>query len=87
MPMLEFLILTGLSVAGYAGQPLWWALPGGAAMTVAGWWRKVWLLRQHPEVPFSSKMTTYLIVSIAINVGFATVAYLVGRVAWWLLKG
>ena len=87
MPMLEFLILAGLGVAGYAGAALWWVMPAAAAMTVAGWWKKVRLLRQHPNVPFSTKMTTFLVVSIAINVSFATIAYVLGRVTRWLLQG
>jgi hypothetical protein len=56
-------------------------------MTAAGWWRKVRLLRQHPQVPFSTKMTTYLVVSIAINLGVATLALLAGRIARHLLQG
>ena len=62
-------------------------LLAAAAMTVAGWWRKVRLLRQHPQVPFSTKMTTYLVVSIAINLGVATLALLAGRIARHLLQG
>ena len=65
--MLELLILAAMAFAGYAGGSGWLALAGAAAMTVGGWWRKVQLLRQHPRVPFSSKMTTYLVVSIVIN--------------------
>ena len=45
------------------------------------------LLRQHPQVPFSSKMTTYLVASIAINLGFATLALLAGRALRLLLYG
>ena len=60
-----------MAFAGYVGASGWWVLLAAAAMTVAGWWRKVRLLRQHPQVPFSTKMTTYLVVSIAINVGLA----------------
>jgi hypothetical protein len=85
--MLEFLILGAMALAGYVGGSGWWVLPAAAAMTVAGWWRKVKLLRQHPQVPFSSKMTTYLVASIAINLGFATVALLAGRIARYLLQG
>jgi hypothetical protein len=48
-------------------------------MTVGGWWRKMQLLRQHPRVPFSSKMTTYLVVSIVINVVVASACYVAGR--------
>jgi hypothetical protein len=32
-------------------------------------------------------MTTYLVASIAINLGFATVALLAGRIARYLLQG
>ena len=85
--MLEFLILAATAFAAHAGASGWWVLPAAAAMTVAGWWRKVKLLRQHPQVPFSTKMTTYLVASIAINVGFATLALLVGRIARYLLQG
>ena len=49
-------------------------------MTIGGWWRKVQLLRQHPQVPFSSKMTTYLVVSIVINLGLAVASYIAGHV-------
>jgi hypothetical protein len=62
MRMVEYLILAGLAIGGYAGAPLWWVLPATAAMTVAGWWTKAGLLRQHPRVPFSTKMKTYLVV-------------------------
>jgi hypothetical protein len=85
--MLEFLILAAMAFAAYVGVPGWWVLPTAAAMTAAAWWRKVRLLRQHPQVPFSTKMTTYLVASIAINVGFATLALLVGRIARYLLQG
>ena len=85
--LLEFLILAGVTVIGYAGAPAWWVLPAAAVMTVAGWWRKVKLLRQHPQVPFSSKMTTYLVASIAINVTFAVASLLVGRTVRYLLGG
>ena len=83
--MLEFLILVGVAWAGYIGAAGWWALAGAAAMTAATWARKIRLLRQHPTVPFSTKMTTYLIVSIAINLGFAVATLIAGRfVRWWL---
>ena len=85
--MLEFLILAAMAFAAYVGASGWWVLPAAAAMTAAAWWRKVRLLRQHPQVPFSTKMTTYLVVSIAINVGLATLALLAGRIARHLLHG
>ena len=69
--MLELLILAAVAFAGYAGGSGWLVLAGAAAMTVGSWWRKMRLLRQHPRVPFSSKMTTYLVVSIVINVGLS----------------
>jgi hypothetical protein len=85
--MLEFLILVGVAWAGYADAAGWWVLIGAAAMTVAAWARKIRLLRQHPQVPFSTKMTTYLIVSVGINVAFAAVALIAGRVlGWWLAR-
>ena len=79
--MLEFAIIASLAAAAYLDQPGWWVLVAAAGMTTASWWRKVRLLRQHPNVPFSSKMTTYLVVSIAINLAFATAGYVVGRAA------
>ena len=85
--MLELTILGAVAAAGYLGAPGWWVLPAAAAMTIAGWWRKVVLLRQHPQVPFSTKMTTYLVVSIAINIGAAMLALLAGRIARYLLQG
>lgn len=83
--MLEFVILAAMAFAGYAGGSGWLVLAGAAAMTVGSWWRKVQLLQQHPKVPFSSKMTTYLLVSIGINLGFATASLMLGRVARYAL--
>ena len=85
--MLELLILAVIALAGWAQLPGWTILTGAVALMLAGWWRKVWLLRQHPQVPFSTKMTTYLVVSIVINVGLAALSYQAGRgVRWWLLS-
>jgi hypothetical protein len=77
--MLELLILAAMAFAGYAGGSGWLTLAGAAGMTVGVWWRKVRLLRQHPQVPFSSKMTTYLVVSIVIYIGLAAASYGAGR--------
>jgi hypothetical protein len=85
--LLEFLILAGVAWAGYAQAAGWWVLVGAAAMTLAGWARKIWLLRQHPQVPLSTKMTTYLVVSIGLNVVVATLALIAGRVLRWWLGG
>jgi hypothetical protein len=85
--MLEFLILAGLAWAGYAGAAGWWLLVGAAATTAVTWGRKIRLLRQHPRVPLSTKMTTYLIVSVGVNLAFAGVALIVGRIAAWWLGG
>ena len=85
--MLEFLILAAMAFAGYAGGSGWLTLAGAAAMTFGGWWRKVQLLRQPPQVPVSTQMTTYLVVSIVINIGLAAASYLAGRnLSWWLDK-
>jgi len=77
--MLELLILAAVAVAGYAGASSWSMPAGAVALTIASWWRKVRLLRQYPQVPFSSKMTTYLVVSIVINVVFSAASYIVGH--------
>ena len=83
--MAELAILAVVVTAGYADLPGWWALLGAALLTLVGWARKVRLLRQHPQVPLSTKMTTYLLVSIAINVAFATLGLVAGRVVrWWV---
>lgn len=85
--MLEVLILAGVAAAGYADAP-WWSAPLGAgAVTLGAWWHKVRLLRQHPQVPFSTKMTAYLVVSILINLGFALTSYLAGRALRGWLEG
>jgi hypothetical protein len=84
---LEFLILAGIALAGYAGWSAWWVIPAAAAMMVGSWWRKVQLLRQHPQVPFSTKMTTYLVASIGINLGFATASLVLGRAVRLLWGG
>ncbi len=77
--MLELLILAAVAVAGYAGASSWSMAAGAVALTIASWWRKVRLLRQHPQVPFSSKMTTYLVVSIVIYIGLAAASYGAGQ--------
>jgi hypothetical protein len=84
---LEFLILVGVAWAGFTQAAGWWVVAGAAAMTVSAWWRKIRLLRQHPQVPFSTKMTTYLVVSIGLNVVFAALALVAGRVLRWWLTG
>jgi hypothetical protein len=85
--MLELLILAGVAWAGYSGAAGWWIIAGAAATTALTWARKIRLLRQHPQVPLSTKMMTYLIVSVGINLAFATVALIIGRVAAWWLGG
>jgi len=83
--MLEFLILGVMAWAGYAGGSGWLALAGAAALTVGSWWRKVQLLRQHPQVPFSTKMTTYFVAGVVINLVLATASLTAGRaLRWWL---
>ena len=77
--MLEFQILAVVALTGYADVSGWSVPAGAAALTLASWWRKVRLLRQHPRVPFSSKMTTYLVVSILINVVFTSASYIAGH--------
>ena len=87
MRMVEYLILAGMAIGGYGGAPLWWVLPATAAMTVTGWWTKAGLLRQHPRVPFSTKMKTYLVVGIILDACLATACYMAGRWARWMLQG
>jgi hypothetical protein len=83
--MLELPILAVVALAGYADASGWSVPVGAAALTIASWWRKMRLLRQHPQVPFSSKITTYLIVSVVIYVGLALVSYGAGlAVRRWL---
>jgi hypothetical protein len=77
--MLELLILAAVAFAGYADAPGWSVLTGTAALTIANWWRKVRLLRQHPQVPFSSKITTYIVVSIVTYIVLAAVCYIAGH--------
>jgi hypothetical protein len=85
--MLEFLILVGVGACGYVGAPGWLILVGAAAQTAAAWWRKMRLLRQHPTVPFSTKMTTYLVAGIVINIAFAVLSYLAGAALRRALEG
>ena len=53
---------------------------GGRGPDGCSWWRKVRLLRQHPRVPFSSKMITYFVVGIVMNVLLTAASYLAGQV-------
>jgi hypothetical protein len=85
--MLEFLILAAVAAAGYADAPGWLAFLAAGATTLVTWWRKMRLLRQQPRVPFSTKMTTYLVVSILINLGSALASYLAGQALRWWLEG
>ena len=78
--MLDLLIVATMVFAGYSGGSSWLALAGAAAMTVGSWWEKMRLLRQHPPVPFSKKMTAYLLVSIVVNLGFTLAGYIAGSV-------
>ena len=85
MRLVEYLILAAMAGVGYAGWPLWWVLPATAVMTAASWWRKVGLLRQHPQVPLSSKMITYFVVGIVLDLVVASACYAAGRaVRWWM---
>lgn len=85
--MLDLLILAAVCWAGYADATPWWAVVGAGMMMVGGWLPKMALLRQHPRVPFSSKMTTYLVVSVGINLAFAWGSYVTGHALRWLLAG
>ena len=85
--MLGGLILAIVAAAGYANGPWWSTLLGAGAVTLAGWWRKIRLLRQHPRVPLSTKMIAYLVISIVINVGAAFASYLAGQVLrFWIAQ-
>jgi hypothetical protein len=85
--LLEFTIFAGIVWAGYAGHSGWLVPLGASLVTLAGWWRKMRLLRQHPQVPLSTKMRTYLVISIAINLAFAAASLLAGRLLSYLLRG
>jgi hypothetical protein len=78
--MLDLLIVATMVFAGYAGGSSWLVLAGAAAMTAGGWWEKMQLLWQQPRVPFSKKMTAYLLVSVVINLGFTVAGYVAGNV-------
>ena len=84
--MQELAVVAAMAFMGYWDAPAWSVPAGAAVLTAAAWWRKLQLLRRHPQVPLSTKMTTYLVVSIAINVGLAAAGLVAGRLAaWWLL--
>jgi hypothetical protein len=85
MRIAELVILTGMAAIGYGGGALWWVLPATAALTGVSWWRKVALLRRHPQVPFSTKMITYFVVGVILHAGIATGCYLAGRWLQWLI--
>ncbi len=86
--MQEIVVFAAMAFMGYWDASGWSVAAGAAVLTAAGWWRKLQLLRRHPQVPLSSKMTTYLVVSIAINVAVAACGLVAGRfAAWWLARG
>ena len=80
MRFVEYVVLAGMAWVGYAGWAIWWVLPAVAVTTAAGWWRKVYLLRQAPQVPLSSKMITYFVVGIVMNMILTAAGYLAGQV-------
>jgi hypothetical protein len=85
MRLLEYLIFAAMAGVGYAGWPLWLVLPAVALTTAAGWWRKVGLLRQHPQVPFSTKMIAYFVVGIVLDLLLAAACYVAGSgLRWWI---
>jgi hypothetical protein len=85
MRIVEYVVLGAMAGVGYAGWAIWWVLPAIAVTTAAGWWRKVYLLRQAPQVPFSSKMIAYFVVGIVLDLTLAIACYLAGRgLRWWL---
>jgi hypothetical protein len=84
--MLEFLIIVIVAIGGYAGAPWWLVLVGAAGLTIEGWAMKLMLLRQHPKVRLSSKMTTYFVTGVLANVGFASLSYIFGQLVWWWLN-
>jgi hypothetical protein len=84
MRFVEYLILAAMGWVGYAGSAIWWVVPAVALTTAAGWWRKVALLRQAPQVPLSTKMIAYFVVGVVLDLTLAILCYVAGRgVRWW----
>jgi hypothetical protein len=83
--MLEIITLLAVAVAGYAGAPGWFVLLGAAALLIEAWAVKLLRLHQHPRVPLSTKMITYLVTGVLAGIGLAWLTYLAGAAVRQLL--
>lgn len=75
---LEWITLFATAVAGYIAAPPVVVLIAAVALVVDSVWGKAWRLRQHPRVPLSSKMLTYLVTGAVLALLAAWIAYLAG---------
>lgn len=78
--LLDYLIILIVGLAGYADGPAWFVLVGAGGLTIEEWWRQLNLLRRHPSVPWSSKITTYFVTGVVSNLFFAALAFWFGMV-------
>ena len=83
--MLEWITLVATAVAGYAGAPRATILLAALALMLEPVWGKAWHLRQHPRVPLTTKMLTYLVSGAVLAVLAAWLAFVAGAFVATLL--
>lgn len=82
---LEWITLIATAVAGYAGAPRAVILLAALALMLEPVWGKAWHLRQHPRVPLTTKMLTYLVSGAVVALLAAWLAFIVGAFLGTLL--
>lgn len=82
---LEWITLVATAVAGWAGAPRAVILMAALALMLEPVWGKAWHLRQHPRVPLTTKMLTYLVSGAILAILAAWLAFIAGAFLGTLL--
>jgi hypothetical protein len=80
-PMANYILLVVIALAGFAEAPWWFVLVGGGALSTETLSSQYQFLRHNPRSVQQWEAWLYSLGQVAINVAFATAAYLVG----WLI--
>lgn len=82
--MIEFLILLGSILLGFACAPWWIVLVSGALLTVRVVSDDARIARCYPQVGFARVFAIAFTLSVANNLAFAGLSYGLGRSAAWM---